>query len=121
MALLSAADLADLRAVQTDACDTTATVYRNGTTSNGAGGTTEAWAAVGSAITGRRTRLGDSATEQALAGRATGRVAVLWTLPVGQAVQTGDQIRSSGHTDEVLAVLPAGVELARQCVCVELT
>jgi head-tail adaptor len=103
--MLSAAELAQMRAVQMAALPGSAVIERASLASDGMGGFDEVWAAVGTVAA----RLYPQ-NVRALPENAVGGAAVIsetrWfvTLPVGSTVTATDRLLIGGRSWEVLAV-----------------
>lgn len=117
--MLSAADMTAMKATLDASLPDTATVYRVTRTSDGAGGSTDAWAAVGSAVACRISPVTRGA-ELTIANRLEAVAPWVLTLPAATDVITKDQLRTSLRTFEVIAVLAArSWEISRRVICEE--
>lgn len=119
MPLLSAVELTAMRAVQSDTLPDTAVISRNTPTSDGMGGWTDAWAAVGT-VDGRLAPSGGGA-ESLMAERITDTDAWNITLPYGTDVTAKDRVSIDGRSFEVVTVLPKSWETARRVVATEVS
>lgn len=117
--MLSAADLRAMKATLDASLPDTATVYRVTRTSDGAGGYTDAWTAMGSAVACRISPVGRG-VELAVANRLEAAAPWGLTLPAATDVTTKDQLRTSARTFEVIAVLAVrSWEISRRVICEE--
>lgn len=116
--LLSAAELASQRAVQTGNLPDTAIISRYTSASDGAGGVTETWAAVGTADC-RLASGGLTAAERAVAEKLSAVSTWIVTLPQGTSVTEKDRIAISSRTFEVASVGAWSYESASRALCVE--
>jgi hypothetical protein len=115
--MLSAADLADMRATVADLLVETATLSRGTPASDGAGGQTVTWATAAT-VAARLGPVGGSPEEREVAHRVTSPSLRTVTLPAGTDVRLGDRLVISTVTYEVVAVLaPRSWELSRRVVC----
>lgn len=118
--MLSAADLTAMKTTLDASLPDTATVYRLTRTSDGAGGYTEAWNAVGSAVACRISP-GGTGAEREVASRLAAVAPWVITLPAATDVTTKDQLRTTSRTFQVLAVLAVrSWEISRRVVCQEI-
>lgn len=118
--MLTAAELADMRSVQVLAQAGTCVITRGTLTSDGMGGFTQSWAAVGT-VTGRVWPSTESGAERLIADRITEADAWIITVPQGTDVVAKDRITESGRTFEVVSAIAHTWETARRVVCVEVT
>jgi head-tail adaptor len=100
MPLLSASEIADMRSTQNDTMPDTMVVWRYTTASDGMGGLTETWAAVGT-VTGRVAPAGRAGSEQIIAERLTASEPWVITVPTGTTVYARDRFVIAGRTFEV--------------------
>lgn len=98
--MLSARDLAGMRAECALVLDQTATIQRNTPANDGQGGQTESWASVGTVACHVLPRSGQTLLEGERPVSAT-----LWTilLPVGTAITAKDRLVVDGATYEISA------------------
>lgn len=102
MALLSSADLTYMQGVQDTAQPGTVMIERYTYTSDGQGGYTETWAAVGT-VTGRiypMVRRGNA--EGAAGAQVISETVWVATFPIGTDVTAKDRLRYNARTWEVL-------------------
>lgn len=118
--MLTAAELAEMRSVQAEAMAGTCVVTRRTLASDGAGGYTETWAAVGT-VAGRVWPATESGAERLIADRITETDAWVITVPQGTDVLAKDRITEGGRTFEVVTALVHTWETARRVVAVEVT
>lgn len=104
--MLSTDELTAMKTTLNASLPDTATVYRLTRTSDSAGGYTEAWAAVGSAVACRISPAGTGAERQVAAKLAAVAPWVI-TLPAGTDVTAKDKVVSGSRTFHVLAILAA--------------
>lgn len=117
--MLSAADLAGMRAAVTDSLPDTAQVQRATRTPDGMGGFTETWTTVAT-VACRIAPTGNAPAEQVVAERVTDRVLWTLTLPAATDVTAADRITVGSRTFEVVGVLsPRSYELCTRLVAVE--
>ena len=117
--MLSAGELAAMRATQAEALPGTAVISRNTPTSDGMGGWTDAWAAVGTVDC--RVSPSGSGAESLIAERITDADAWNITLPYNTDVTAKDRIAIGARRFEVVTVLPKSWETARRVVATEVT
>lgn len=125
MALVTAEELADLRAEQASYFPDTCVISTPGGVTTGAGGVTNPTTSTATAVcriapAGRSGMVGD---ETQFADRLASRSLLTITMPYGTAVATTSTIYSpdvSGRAFEVISIAPpAGLELARQVAVAE--
>lgn len=125
--MLTDADLEDMRDTVEAAQPSTVEIQRKVKTRVPGGGTSETLQTV-AIVSGRKSPAGQSLLlEMGVAERMSGRVGVVWTLPVADRwvwlVETTEELRSSdklvsdGITYEILAVPPRDYEVALKVVC----
>lgn len=119
MPLLSAGELTAMRAVQSDTLPDTAVISRNTPTSDGMGGWTDAWAAIGT-VDCRVSPAGGGA-ESLMAERITDTDAWNITLPYNTDVTAKDRVAIGSRTFEVVTALPKSWETARRVVATEVS
>lgn len=115
---LSAGELAAMRSEQSGTLPGTAVISRNSPTSDGMGGWTDAWAAVGT-VDGRLAPASASGAERMVADRITGEDAWVITLPQGTDVTEKDRVVIMSRTFEVVTPLAHSWETARRVVATE--
>ena len=116
--MLSAAQIASMRATSLASLPDTAAVSRVTRTSDGAGGYTEAWATVAT-VPCRIASTGGA--EAAIAAKLTATTTATVTLPALTDVAPADRLVVGSRTFEVLAVLSArSWEIARRVLAVEI-
>lgn len=119
--MIPAADLTSMQATLTASLPDTATVYRLTRTSDGAGGYTETWTAVGSALACRISPAG-TGYENAVGTKLAAVAPWVITLPASSDVTARDQVRTATRTFQVLAVLAVrSWEISRRVICEEVT
>ena len=118
MPLLSAGELSAMRTVQNETLPGTAVISRNSPTSDGMGGWTDAWAAVGT-VDGRVAPASESGAERLVAERITAEDAWVITLPHDTDVTARDRIVIDSRTFEVVAPLPHSWTTALRVVATE--
>ena len=118
MPLLSAGELTAMRSEQSGTLPGTAVISRNSPTSDGMGGWTDAWAAVGTVL-GRLAPASASGAERMVADRITGEDAWVITLPQGTDVTERDRVVIDSRTFEVVTPLAHSWETARRVVATE--
>ncbi|MDQ5960159.1 MAG: Head-tail adaptor protein [Pseudomonadota bacterium] len=118
--MLSASELAAMRATQAEALPGTAVISRNSPTSDGMGGWTDAWVAVGT-VDARLAAAQESGAERLIADRIVGLDAWIITTPQGTDVTERDRVVIDSRTFEVVTVLPWSWETARRVVATEVT
>lgn len=117
--MLSAADLAAMRATLTECLPDIAEVQRLTRVSDGMGGFTETWATVAT-VPCRLAPSGNTPVEQVVAERVTDRVLWTITLPAQTDVTATDRVVVGARTFEVVGVLsPRSNELCTRLVAVE--
>lgn len=115
---LSAGELAAMRSEQSDTLPGTAVISRNTPTSDGMGGWTDAWAAVGT-VDGRLAAASESGAERLVAERITEEDAWVITLPYNADVTARDRVQIDSRTFEVVAPLPHSWTTALRVVATE--
>lgn len=107
--MLTAGEIAGMRATQAAALPDTCTVKKRTLTSDSAGGYTETWAARASNVACRLAPVRSSADTERLAGDAF-RGRSLWqlTMAAGQVIEHTDRVESGGVTYDVVAVQSGG-------------
>lgn len=118
--MLTAAEIAEMKSVQNQAMAGTCVINRRTLASDGAGGYTETWAAVGT-VAGRVWPARESGAERLIADRITEADAWVITVPQGTDVLAKDRIVEGGRTFEVMTAIVHTWETARRVVCVEVT
>jgi head-tail adaptor len=114
--LLSATDLAAMKATQALALPSTCTIQRVTRVADTLGGYTETWATLASGVACRLSAVGAS-TEVVVAERWAGRAMYQLTLPAGQDVTADDRVVISSVTYEVAGLNSAGAwETARRVI-----
>jgi head-tail adaptor len=117
--MLSAADLAAMRATLTESLPDTAQVQRATRASDGMGGFTETWTTVAT-VPCRLAPSDITPVEQVVAERVTDRVLWTITLPAQTDVTAADRIVVGARVFEVVGVLsPRSHELCTRLVAVE--
>ena len=115
MPLLSAAEIADMRSEQDGTMPDSVVVHRYTTVSDGMGGNTETWAAVGT-VTGRLAPAGRAGAEGIIAERLTAAEPWVVTVPVTTTVYERDRLVVGTRTFEVEYINEhAAWETARRC------
>lgn len=116
--MLSASDIAAMRATIEAALPDTCTIQRATETSDGAGGRTKTWATLASGVKCRLAPDTYRAEEREVAARLTAVTAWVITLPVGQDVAEKDRIVVGSSTYEVAGVSKHGAwELSVRVSC----
>lgn len=116
--MISAAELASLRATLTTSLPGTVTVTRSSVTSDGFGGQTEAWAAIGT-VAARVSPTG-SGSESITAGGVVAVAPWTVTLPWGTDITERDRMAYGGQTLEVISTsTPRDWGTAVRCDCRE--
>lgn len=116
--MLSAAELSAMRATQGSALPGTAVISRNSPTSDGMGGWTDAWAAVGT-VDGRLAPASESGAERLVAERITEEDAWVITVPYDTDVTAKDRVQIESRTFEVVSPLPRSWTTALRVVATE--
>ena len=123
MPLLSAAEIADMRSTQNGTMPDTVVIQRFTTASDGMGGLTETWAAVGT-VTGRLSPMSQNqgfGDERITADRVTDREEFVITVPQGSTVYHRDRLVVGSRTFHVELVSEhAAWETALRCYCTEI-
>ena len=115
MPMLSAAEITDMRSEQNDTMPDSVVIWRYTVSSDGMGGNTETWAAVGT-VDGRLALVNLAGVEKAIADRLTGADPYVVTVPTGSTVLDRDRLAVSGRTFEVAYVNQHGAwETALRC------
>ena len=117
---LSAGELTAMRATQADTLPGTAVISRNTPTSDGMGGWTDAWAAIGT-VDGRVAPAQESGSERLVADKITEEDAWVITMPYATDVTAKDRVAIDSRTFEVVTVLPWSWETARRVVATEVS
>lgn len=117
--LLTTAQLASCCATLERSLPGTAVITRRTWVSDGGGGNTAGYSAVGTAAC-RVSPSGQQPTEGELAAQIQGRAPYTITLPHDTDVQNGDRITADSRTFEVLAPLSRDWEISLRVACVEL-
>jgi head-tail adaptor len=99
--MLTAADLSFMRDTQEDALPGTVVIQRHTLVSDGMGGATETWAAVGTAI-GRIYPRRTQSAENIGGGQVHSHMQWWATFPVGTQVDAGDRLVYSDRSWEVI-------------------
>ena len=108
-----------MRSVQSETLPGTAVISRNTPTSDGMGGWTDAWAAIGT-VDGRVSPSGGG-SERLIAEQITDDDAWNITLPYNTDVTAKDRITIDSRTFEVVTALPKSWETARRVVATEVS
>jgi head-tail adaptor len=116
--MLTAADIASLRAAQEAALPETVTISRLTLADNGAGGFSESWATAAT-VSGRIGPYNRQASESIVAERLGGRAGYTVTLPALTDVREADRLVVGTRTFEVVQVIRRSHETARVVVCAE--
>lgn len=116
--MLTADELAAMRATVEDALPDTAQVQRRTLVSDGAGGYTESWSTVAT-VACRVARGGQLPQERVIAERLTTTSIWTLTLPALTDVTAADRIVVASRTFEVVDVGARSDEVARRVVCME--
>ncbi len=117
--MLTAAEIADMRATQDMALPSSCAISRVALTSDGAGGQTESWS-TNATVSCRLGALGNSGAERVIAERLTSVTPFVVTLPAGTDVLPKDRIVVDGRAFEVVVVLDkAAWETARRVAVTE--
>lgn len=116
--MLTADELAAMRATAEGVLPDTAQVQRRTLTPDGAGGHAESWNTV-AIVACRIAPSGQSLQEQVIAERLTATSIWTITLPAETDVQPADRLLVDARTFEVVGVLARSEEIARRVVCVE--
>lgn len=119
--MLSAGDLARMRATLNASLPDGGTVWRYTSASDSQGGYTNTYAAIGTANCRISPLQGQSggANEPVAADKVTGVTEWMITFPQGTDVLAADQIRSGGRTFEVVGPFARSWELGRRVRAVE--
>ena len=121
MPLLSAAEIADMRAVQSDTLPDTVVIWRYTSSSDSMGGVTETWAAAGT-VSGRLSPAGRAGQEAIIAERLTAAEPWVITVPQGTTVYERDRMVVGTRTFEIEYINEhAAWETARRCYGYEVT
>lgn len=120
MPLLSAGELTAMRSVQSETSPGTAVISRNTPTSDGMGGWTDAWVAIGT-VDGRVAPAQESGSERLVADKITEEDAWVITLPYATDVTAKDRVTIDSRLFEVVTVLPWSWETARRVVATEVS
>jgi len=116
--MLSAAELASLRATLTTSLPGTVTVTRSSVTADGFGGQTEAWAAIGT-VAARVSPTGNG-QENITAGGVIAVAPWTVTMPYGTNITERDRLTYQGQTLEVITTSsPRDWGTAVRCDCRE--
>lgn len=116
MTLLSARELASMRATMAASLPDTCVIQRKTLTADGQGGRSEAWAAAGTVACRIAPLQVRGQAEVAAAGRVLETGDFIATLPNGTDVRAVDRLVSGGVTYEVVKVKgPRSWELSRRC------
>ena len=118
--MLSASELASLRATLTTSLPGTVTVTRSTATADGFGGQTEAWAAIGT-VAARVSPYGNG-QENITAGGVVAVAPWTVTLPYGTSISERDRVTYAGQTLEVISTSsPRDWGTAVRCDCREVS
>jgi hypothetical protein len=122
MSLLTAGELAAMRATADAALPDTCTISRPALVSDGAGGQTSTYSQVGGTIACRLSPagVGTQSDEMELADRDTSTTDWIVTLPAGTDVGEKDRVLTGGRTFEVTRVkAPMSWEISRRVLAIE--
>jgi len=120
MPLLTATEIADMRAVQSDTLPDTVVIWRYTSASDSMGGQTETWTAAGT--TNGRMSVAGGGREDLIAERLTAADVWVVTVPQGTVVYERDRLVVGSRTVEVETVGEhAAWETARRCYGYEVT
>ncbi|MEY2653479.1 MAG: hypothetical protein RLZZ524_506 [Pseudomonadota bacterium] len=119
MSLLTTAQLEGMRATLERSLPGTAVITRRTWASDGGGGGTAGYSAVGTAPC-RLSPSGQTPLEADIASQVQGRAPYMVTLATDTDVQSGDRITTDSRTFEVLKALSRDWEISLRVVCVEL-
>lgn len=115
MPLLSAAEITDMRSEQDGTMPDSVVVHRYTTVSDGMGGNTETWAAVGT-VTCRLAPAGRAGAEGLITERLTAADPWAITVPQGTTIYERDRLVIGARTFEVEYINEhAAWETARRC------
>lgn len=118
MTYLSTTQLTMMRATVAGTFSGTAIIQRKGWTSDGAGGSTADYAAVGT-VSCQTTPRQAAPTNEVIAAQLAGRAPYLIIVPYDTDIRDGDQIQADGRMFEVIQALSQDWELELPVVCVE--
>lgn len=117
--MLTAAELAAMRATQAEAMPDTCIVSRPTLTADGSGGQTEGWATAAT-VACRVAPMGARGAERAIAERMGAVMAYVVTVSTTTDVRSQDRIVVGARTFEVVTVLDGEAwETARRVACTE--
>lgn len=108
MTLLSANDLADMRATQADARPDTCTISRPSRTYTGPGTADPTYSDLATGVAVRISLRREQPVETGIAAAVQGRIWWQASLPYDQAIDRDDRVVISGTTYEVIGILSAG-------------
>ena len=115
MPLLSTAEMTSMRAEQDGTMPDSVVIYRYTTASDGMGGQTETWAAVGT-VTGRVAPAGRAGEERIIAERLTAADPWVVTVPQTTTIYERDRVMIGTRTFEIEYInAHAAWETARRC------
>lgn len=120
MNLLTAADLASMRATATDALDGTAVIQTQQFVSDGGGGGTTTWTASGT-VACRIAPYTQSSGEVVEGDRIAEDAEIVATFPANTSIDEDAQFLSGGKTYSVVAVRERSQELTRRVAAKEIT
>jgi head-tail adaptor len=119
--LLSATDLAAMKATQALALPSTCTIERRSLVADTLGGYTETWATLASGVACRLSAM-SAPSEVVVAERWAGRAMYQLTVPAGQDVTADDRVVVGSVTYEVAGLNSAGAwETARRVIVARVT
>lgn len=119
--MLTASDLAFMRATQDEALPDTCTIQQKTLTSDGMGGYTEGWTDRATDVACRLAPATYRPGEQVIAEQQVGSSLWQLTLPAGQVIEASDRVVVAGVTYEVVGVHSGGAwETAKRALLIRL-